>query len=50
MAPRPVLVKIQRGGRITIPKAFCELLNIKVGDFVRIRIWRGAILITPKGK
>jgi AbrB family looped-hinge helix DNA binding protein len=41
-------VKMQKGGRLTVPAPIRRLLNINVGDLLLLKLWRGKILVTPQ--
>jgi AbrB family looped-hinge helix DNA binding protein len=40
-------VKVNKGFRITIPKALRERLNIKVGDYVQVKMEKGGFIVSP---
>ncbi len=43
------IVKVTRKGQITIPKDLREVLRIKEGDFLRISLEKGRIIISKLG-
>jgi len=44
----PTLVKVTRGGQITIPAAIRQSLNIQEGDYVEVRLADDRVVLTPK--
>ncbi len=44
----PQLVKITRGGQITIPAAIRRKLNMDVGDYVEIEVVDQRLMLSPK--
>ena len=45
--PTKFLVRIGKGGTITLPKPFCEALKIKLGDYLSISLVRRRIVLRP---
>lgn len=43
------IVKVTRKGQITIPKDMREVLGIKEGDFLRISLEKGRIIVSKLG-
>jgi AbrB family looped-hinge helix DNA binding protein len=41
------LVKLQKGGRLTIPAPIRHALNLKTGDLLSFKFYRGRIIVTP---
>jgi len=43
-----VISKLGQRRQVVIPKKICEDLGLKEGDFVEVRINKGAVVIRPK--
>ena len=42
------LIKVTRGGQVTIPAALRRKAGIEVGDYLEVRLEDDALLLTPK--
>ncbi len=42
------LVKVLRHGQITLPKEFRELLGIKAGDIIEVKLSQSTVILKPK--
>jgi AbrB family looped-hinge helix DNA binding protein len=42
------LIKVTRGGQVTIPSALRRKAGIEVGDYLEVRLEEDALVLTPK--
>ena len=40
-------VRLDKAGRIVIPKPFCKELNLQTGSVLKITLENGSVLVTP---